>query len=339
MKERDARISELETALAAAQHNYESVMDQLEERATEKARTKKVDTSSTVIEARARAEDLVKEAETRAAQIVAEAEEAATATRNDALEHAAQAKERVDDEAAAAQSEYKARLDEAEARLAAAEKRAAQVETDRRKLEDSINQLTARAEAERRELIADAEAMVTEAVAKAQADRDQMLEEARAQLRGQLEDVDGPPADATEAASLRNQVSQLRTTVRHLQDRLADAANLSVEELQLASDLADLDLETAEVVNLRDYEDDEQEPRVKSKWAHTADLPAGSLQSGRSREAGANNGSGAAPQSPTWRDTVDEPDNSEEAPVALGFYERRLAGLRERLNDAYPEDA
>ena len=187
MKEREARISELETALAAAQHNYESVMAQLEERATEKARTKKVDTSSTVVEARARAEELVKEAKASAAKIEADAEKSAAAMRREALHFVAQAKEKVHGEAAAAESEYKARLDEAEKRLAEAEERAGQVELDRRKLEESINRLTARAEAERRELIADAEAMVTEAVAQAQADRDQMLEQARAQLRREME--------------------------------------------------------------------------------------------------------------------------------------------------------
>jgi len=83
---------------------------------------------------------------------------------------------------------------------------------------------------------------------------------------------------------------------------------------------------------------------VKSKWSEMEPMHAAPRADVGSAPGG-DADSATAPAAPTWRDAVGatrgaesivQSETAEE--VVIGFYERRLAGLRERLKDAAPRD-
>jgi hypothetical protein len=193
----------------------------------------------------------------------------------------------------------------------------------------------------------DAERMFEEAVARAEADRD------AASPPSQSDRVDTHKA---EVAQLRRQVAQLRTALTGVQERFSDVSGLSAAELELSAMLVGLDLGGGDVVDLTTTatsdaaegggasEDAESTVAVKSKWAEMQPMYAAPRADVESAPVG-DNDSAAAPAGPTWREAVGatrkaestaEPESAEE--VVIGFYERRLAGLRERLKDAAPRD-
>ncbi len=409
---RDARIAELETALAAAQHNYESARSMLEAQDDGAAI---VDTANDDLlrEARRQAEALLEGATAEASLIRAEgdrlraeaaaaAESAAAAARTEAeelrkragLQHAEMLDEikqarldalaaleaevaakrssalmELEDEtdrlaadaaaAAASRANLEARLaeaqhqaakaeEEARQKLEAAEERVAAAEAEKTRLLAEIERTAAAAEAERQVFMEDAERMFEEAVARAEADREAASRQAG---NGQAD------VAAAEVAQLRRQVAQLRTALTDVQRRFSDVSSLSAEELELAATLAAADLDDGDVVDLTseaataapesDESPDDASVTVKSKWAEIqpihaaphADLEPASVAAEETEAAP------TAARRPTWRDTLGtarkpEPDGEDDTgdPAVVGFYERRLAGLRERLKDAGPRD-
>lgn len=284
----------------------------------------------------------------------------------DAEEAAAEVAKEARKTAAAAEERSRAVLEDAEARAAEAQRRASQAEeaaarahADSERLAAEIEAERALAETQRIQLMADAEQMVAEAVAQAEVDRDKMLAEARSVL-ARAEDVEAKSeADRNEVATLRRQVAQMRTALSNIQHRFTSATELSPEEVQLAAALVDLDLhDVDQLVDLtaapapatRTQPGAQPEPPrpaqprvVKSKWVQSGAVPAGSLREGRADRVDASSSwSDQAGREPNWREalaakqravekkrTAPEPDTE-----SLGFYERRLAGLRERIKDA-----
>jgi hypothetical protein len=401
VRSREARIAELEAALAAAQHNYESAATLLESQNTE------TDEHQLVLEARRRAEALLAEATEESARLRSEAERTtseavegaalvAASAQTDAdemrkkasLEHAAMledlAQARLDAKAAleaemetkrtaavaeleaekvrfagdtaAAQASLEARLAKAERKAAkaqeksekqlqAAQERAALAEGETAKLQAEIERVVASAEAERQVFMEDADRMFEEAAARAEAERAAAAPEATI-----LDD-----GAAEELTALRHQVAQLRTALADVQKRFSDVSALSAEELELSAALVGLDLADAEVIDLTaaaatdapESEDaaveSEANVTVKARWAETQPMHAAPRGDVDGSEDGSPEAEAAAAGESTWRDGLESAGRSEsesdngESPV-IGFYERRLAGLRARLKDAAPDD-
>jgi DivIVA domain-containing protein len=371
VRDRELRIAELETALAAAQHNYESLQAELEANPPSVA----PDTSSGDIaaQARRRADELVEkaarealsirndaerirtEAEEAAANLIADAEAVGMESRRTAdLERTVSA-----GNGAAAATEPPIDLEALETRIAEARQQAEEAEAAREQLTAELEQMREEAAAERQRLMEDAEQTVAEAVAQAEIDRDRMLAQAEAELVAAREAAPAPVEDDSlaaaeaEMAGLRRQLAQMRTALSDIQARFANAADLSSEELELAAALIDLDVrDVDQLVDLTDLEDPEQADsdgeeesaavQVKSKWAAPEEIPAGSLQDGRATSEAPpaawrryQPGAGKKGSHPVAPEPAAEPPKEE----PLGFYERRLAGLRERLKDALPPDA
>ncbi len=400
VRSRETRIADLESALAAAQHNYESAMAMLEAQA-DAPPTPDVDDHELVMAARVRVEEILRDAMQEAERTRVESEEinqaAVEAAREESdellkaasLEHAAMLEEvaqarrdaktaleaeldakrstalteleaekvRLAGDTAAAEAGLEARIAKAERkaaksaekahkRLQAAEDRAAEAEADRTRLLEEIERAGAAAEAERQVFMEDAERMLEEAVARAEADRDTAVPQ---------------PADnvakeaSAEVAQLRRQVAQLRTALAGVQKRFSDISDVSIEELELSAMLAGLEAGEGDVIDLTTgateettedagpIESPDASVTVKSRWADMQPMhaaPRADLET-----AGAETSEPAAPGGPTWRDAVGatrrvepaEEEDSDQAAV-IGFYERRLAGLRARLKDAAPRD-
>jgi chemotaxis protein histidine kinase CheA len=410
VRDRELRIAELETALAAAQHNYESLQAELEsnppgaaaEAASGEIAAEARRRADQLVEEAARealairndAEDIRTEAAETAAGLIADAEAAANESRQMAhLEQAkmleelanerSEAKAALDQEIEAKRAALLAELEEeqaslsdqrvpaadpsrdeldkVEARVAEALDQASDAEAARDQLIAELEQMREEAAAERQRLMDDAEQMVAEAVAQAEIDRDRLLAHAQAELaavreaqsvaiRQDPEDDEAMASAEAENAGLRRQLAQMRTALSNIQARFANAGELSSEELRLAAALVDLDLhDVDQFVDLTalegptdgeaDEADESATVQVKSKWAGPGEIPAGSLQDGRASEE-------VSP--PAWRrhkegvgsnvSSEPTPEPSPPQEETLGFYERRLAGLRERLKDALPPD-
>jgi hypothetical protein len=315
------------------------------------------------------AEKLRLAAETAAAQTtlesrLAEAEHNAAQSEERVLERLAAAEER----AAAAEAEMArllAELELAEAgaerevgvseervleRLAAAEERAGAAEAEMARLLAEMERAEAAAEAERRVFTEDAERMFEEAVARAEADRE-------AAVRQPAADV-GDESRA-EVAQLRRQVAQLRTALSGVQKRFSDISGLSAEELELSAMLAGLEAGDGDVIDLTtpatssDDADSSDDPysfdapgsnvTVKSRWAEVQPMHA-AARAPADAAVGGDNHDVPAPSGGTWRDAAgaarkNESDSAADAEqeAVIGFYERRLAGLRARLKDAGPD--
>lgn len=254
------------------------------------------------------------------------------------------------------------------------EDRAQAAEAERDEAKQELESAAAAAQAQRAQILADVETMVGEAVTQARADRDGMLQEAQAKLEAAegerealLELAKTQATEVTAAAeqeleSLRRQAAHLRTALSDLHGRFVDVGNVTAEDFELATALVDLDLrDVSEIVDLTveaeepPAVDPHQEPlpQVKSKWAHPASVAPRGLDLNddapdavthseypQADETGATSSNGEAHE--TWRDKVasqgEEQPEPDEVKESLGFYERRLAGLRARLQDAMPDD-
>lgn len=279
---------------------------------------------------------------------------------------------RAEDKASRAES----KAAEAEERAALAEERAADAEQERLRLTEDIERMKAAAETERQRLMEDAEQMVEEAVSRAEADRNRMLEETQTRLAAveaeSLERLQALAATAggngDEAVELRRQLAQMRTALSNIHARFSKATG--PEELELAAALVDLDLHDVDaIVDLtslhdpreptsiepsaeaavedRALEEDEAPPdvKIKSKWAQAEQVPAGTLRGGRPDREDQGRAGKESPHGErrTWRDNVSAREKPagqtvSEEEESLGFYERRLAGLRARLDQAIPKD-
>lgn len=258
-----------------------------------------------------------------------------------------------------------------------AEERAQAAEAERNDLAEELERAAASAEASRAQLTADVETMVAEAVSQAEVDRDLMLLEAQIRLEtaegereallelARAETVAMTREAEEQLDSLRRQASQMRTALADLHARFADVGSLTAEDFELATALVDLDLrDVDEVLDLTSEADlpngtigsgEILEPTddggvvlpLKSKWSQpptavprglAVDLDTAEPQMEEGREAASN-----GEHHPTWRDKfapqvkATEPAE-EEVKEALGFYERRLAGLRARLQEALPDE-
>jgi hypothetical protein len=400
VRSRETRIADLESALAAAQHNYESAMAMLEAQA-DAPQTPDVDDHELVLAARVRVEEILRDAMQEVERTRAESEQineaAVDSARKEAdellkaasLEHAAMLEEvararrdakvaleaeldakrsaalteleaervRLAGDTAAAEAGLEARIakverkaaksaEKARKQLQAAEDRAAEAEADRTRLLEEIERAAAAAEAERKVFMEDAERMFEEAVARAEAERDTAMARPAEDV---AEDV------SVEVVQLRRQVAQLRTALAGVQKRFSDISDVSIEELELSAMLAGLEAGDGDVIDLTtgatEGSTDDAGPidapdssvTVKSRWADMEPMhaaPRGELET-----SGGESGATAAPGGPTWRDAVGATRRAERADEAetgetavIGFYERRLAGLRARLKDAAPPD-
>lgn len=381
----DARIAELEAALAASQHNYESAMSELEARAELESSKHQIAESEHELQVKLEAAEALK---TDAAQVAHSIEGEARATADALVSSARSEAEEILRTALLAQTSILEEVEEmrlkAEAGVAAKleELRALQVaEHDSEaqstaELEQKVAAAEERVSAAEAELAA-AEDRGREALAKAEADLEEAnnraataesratdLESELATARQELSVAssgDEASAAGAEVEDLRRQVAQMRTALANIQTRFASAAKLSPEELELATALVDLDLHDVDLlVDLTTpamtaphegaraaEEEPETEPEdekvaMKSKWAQAEAVPAGALTEGR---ADVEPPSRVWPEiekpAPNWRDTFGSArketarkaaETVEEAP--LGFYERRLAGLRDRIRDA-----
>ena len=400
VRSRETRIADLESALAAAQHNYESAMAMLEAQA-DAAQIPDVDDHELVLAARVRVEEILRDAMHEAERTRAESEQNNQATAEAArqegdellnaasLEHAAMLEEvararrdakaaleaeldakrsaalteleaervRLAGDTAAAEAGLEARIakverkaaksvEKAHKRLQATEDRAAKAEADRTRLLQEIERAAAAAEAERKVFMEDAERMFEEAVARAEADRETAVAQPS---------VDTVEAASAEVVQLRRQVAQLRTALAGVQRRFSDISDVSIEELELSAMLAGLEAGDGDVIDLTTgategiAEDagpiDSPDPSVtvKSRWVDVQPMHAAPRADFAT--SGGEPVDSAGPSGPTWRDAVDarrraEPvyeAETDEAAV-IGFYERRLAGLRARLKDAAHPD-
>lgn len=253
-----------------------------------------------------------------------------------------------------------------------AEERARAAETERDELAAELKQEALAAEARRNKMMADVELMVGEAVTQAEVDRDLMLLEAQVRVEAAesesvalIQQTQAETAQMTAAAeakleSLRRQAAQMRTALSSLHQRFADVGSVTAEDFELATALVDLDLhDVGEVVDLtREEAAPEQPPAesgavvpIKSKWAQPATAaPRGVAIDRETADPDtqedvleeAPKASANGDHHPTWRDKV-APPRPAEAPdedvkQSLGFYERRLAGLRARLQEAMPDE-
>ena len=260
-------------------------------------------------------------------------------------------------------------------RIHKAEQRARAAEAERSKLLEEIDRVAAEAEAERKQLMADAEQMVEEAVAQARDDRDRMLEEAqrrldhveseRAQMAEQAAALKSASEDDPEqdVATLQRRLAQMRTALANIQRRFGEASKLSPEELELAAALVDLDLHDVDhLVDLTSTPTGPSLPRapavepieevsaetdavtVKSKWSQSRPAFAAAHEDPPAASQSARQPTTEEIRSASWRQshppekrTQPKPDE-DDAKESLGFYERRLAGLRARLRDAAGDD-
>jgi hypothetical protein len=407
IRSRETRISELESALAAAQHNYESAMAQLEAK-NDAPQVVDIERHELVLAARSRVEALLQEAMQEAAHIRVEATrvgdeaaqdaelttaaaqaEAEELAKSASLEHAAmleeiaqerlEAKEALDAEIDTKRTAALAELDVEKVRLAgevaAAEadleavstetdgdsigvdetlrerlrttvKRATAAEEERDRLLADIERTAAAAEAERKVFMEDAERMFEEAVARAEADRATV---------SPREPDDAHDELAAEVTRLRREAAQLRTALMGVQERFSDVSGLSVEELQLSALLAGLEVGGDEVIDLTKQETEEADAAgtvedvdpsvtVKSKWAESQPMHA-APRADVVPSSDTDDDSVSVVTGSTWRNAVEAPPEAESAgepptpeQAVIGFYERRLAGLRSRLKDAAPRD-
>lgn len=278
---------------------------------------------------------------------------------------------------AVAEAEMAAKLHKAETRaseiasrsqeiIQQAEERAQAAETERNELAAELERAAEEAEANRGQLLADVELMVGEAVSQAEVDRDLMLLEAQVRLEtaegereALLQLAKTESAEMTSAAeeqleSLRRQAAQMRTALSDLHTRFADVGSLSAEDFEVATALVDLDLhDVSALVDLTNEPTEEsmeavdQSVPVKSKWTQRGHMaPRGGSLGVDAEEPAVEEAPGAGGNGdahPTWRDKVasaseTSTEPAEDATPSLGFYERRLAGLRARLQDALPDD-
>lgn len=344
----DARVAELEVALAAAQHKHESAVSELELRG-------EVDSdSSTHDEAEAQrrleaADALRAEASLAAEEIQNEARATADATVSAARIEA----EEILRTALLAQTSI---LEEVEQKRLDAEARAG----------TSLDQGANGADADSVTAFTEAEARLDEVAARAgaaeaRADRaEEELDRLRSELIGR-ESKENQGTD-TEVAALRRQLAQMRTALANIQTRFAGAAKLSPEELELATALVDLDLHdvdllvdltspagdhapaNTELIDAEPAPDDvESGVTIKSKWAQAEAVPAGALTEGRAElDPSRRVWPDVDMPTPNWRETfgsarkeaAKQAAEEQREEQSLGFYERRLAGLRDRIKDA-----
>jgi len=260
-------------------------------------------------------------------------------------------------------------------RIHKAEQRARAAEAERSKLLEEIDRMAAEAEAERKQLMADAEQMVEEAVAQARDDRDRMLEEAqrrldhveseRAQMAEQAAALKSASEDDPEqdVATLQRRLAQMRTALANIQRRFGEASKLSPEELELAAALVDLDLHDVDhlvdltstptgpsfqqapaVEPIEEVSAETDAVTVKSKWSQSRPAFAAAHEDPPAASQSARQPTAEEIRSASWRQshppekgTQPKPDE-DDAKESLGFYERRLAGLRARLRDAAGDD-
>ncbi len=372
----DGRIAELEAALAAAQHNYESAMSELEARGEFEPSKLGPAKTDHELQAKIEAADAIK---AEALQRAQELEQEARATADAAVAAARTEAEEILRTALLAQTSI---LEEIEEMRLAAEAQVGEKLNELRAAEPHTSEEVSQSDpgthqvGDRDDLVASRDAALERAAkAKAQlksANKRASAAEARVgEVEKRLAAVSSAEHEATRIASqsdradvedLKRQLAQMRTALANIQDRFSGAAKLSPEELELATALVDLDLhDVDQLVDLTapamtgtddahaaaaepETEDEEEGSTVaiKSKWAQAATVPAGALTKSRSEVPSPR---GVWPETekpaPNWRDTFGSArkaaakaaaDSKEEEP--LGFYERRLAGLRDRIRDA-----
>lgn len=366
----DGRIAELEAALAASQHNYESAMSELEARAEFDSNKTSLAKSARDLQVKTEAVDALKTEAARTAQVI---ENEASATADSTVSAARTEAEEILRTALVAQTSI---IEEVEQmRLAAEAQVGAKLEELRGTADAPDGELSAASLLELKEKAAKAKTALkkankraTAAEARAQ-DAETQLDLARHQIAAQSGEGNAVVAagvagnDGSEVDDLRRQVAQMRTALSNIQERFSSAAKLSPEELELAAELVDLDLHDVDMlVDLTtpamtqasdtaveevadpDTGDEEAAPKVaiKAKWAQSGGVPAGALTEGRADlEATRRAWPETDQPAPNWRDTFGSGRKRAVAKAAaeqkeepLGFYERRLAGLRDRIREA-----
>ena len=239
----------------------------------------------------------------------------------------------------AAEAKGKAMLKKARKRAGAAESRVADLETERDRLATTVEELRASADAE-------IESAGADEVDRAELDE---LRRQVAQMRTALSNIQSRFAGA---AKLSPEELELATALvdldMHDVDLLVDLTTPAMTQPEAeVGHVATVDEEQPgdDVVADAPAEDGDEavQPQVtiKSKWAQAGAVPAGSLREGRSEAESGGIWPDIEAPSPNWRDSFGSTrkaaakaasEAKEEEP--LGFYERRLAGLKERLRDA-----
>lgn len=264
-------------------------------------------------------------------------------------------------------------LADAQKRAAEAEERADAVELERSELAATLERVARESEADKAKAVAEVEQAAEDMIAQITADRDEVIAVTRSQVESEVEAAaaaiaaDNAAATSAEVESLQRQISQMRTALANIQQRFANAAKLSPQEMELAAALVDLDLHdvdqlvdltsAAPVVDvgrgspdagaadtaLPETPDEASRVAIKSKWRQAESVPQGSWRTAAQDRAPVPRG--------VWPEIEDDPANGRDTtpPVrperrkpaqdadestGLGFYERRLAGLRERIQDA-----
>lgn len=190
---------------------------------------------------------------------------------------------------------------QADARIEEAEAEAAEILAD---AAVTVAETTARAEIAAAEIASEAEARAAESAARAEAEFVKATEEAAAMLEAAEAAVEGlNTAAQQETDALNRRLAQLRTAVRQAEEHYRELGSEVAAEAAMVGDLIDLELLGAATVG----SDDEAMPYPDLSDAQRA------LERENSD------------------DTTEQDPSFDEEPREAGFYERRLAGLRERL--------
>ncbi len=280
-----------------------------------------------------------------------EAEERAAKIASKGQEIIQQAEER----AQAAEAERNDLAEELQRAAAEAEASRIQLMAD---VEIMVAEAVTQAEADRDLMLLEAQVRLEAA----EGEREALIELARSETSAITTEAE------QQLESLRRQAAQMRTALSDLHGRFADLGSLTVEDFELATALVDLDLrDVDEVLDLTAGADQadqaetavesDEAPRpvgevgtvlsLKSKWSQPATAaPRGLVVELDEAATQTEQDQNVAPNGeyhPTWRDKLapqppakEEPE--EEGKEVLGFYERRLAGLRARLQEALPDE-
>ncbi|MCP3975348.1 MAG: hypothetical protein GY720_12760 [bacterium] len=280
-----------------------------------------------------------------------EAEERAAKIASKGQEIIQQAEER----AQAAEAERNDLAEELQRAAAEAEASRIQLMAD---VEIMVAEAVTQAEADRDLMLLEAQVRLEAA----EGEREALIELARSETSAITTEAE------QQLESLRRQAAQMRTALSDLHGRFADLGSLTVEDFELATALVDLDLrDVDEVLDLTAGADQadqaetavesDEAPRpvgevgtvlpLKSKWSQPATAaPRGLVVELDEAATQTEQDQNVAPNGeyhPTWRDKLapqppakEEPE--EEVKEVLGFYERRLAGLRARLQEALPDE-